>query len=409
MKNGNAAPVLLTDTAKGVLKGASEQGLGEEKLNSLKERLASVSGAKKNSDAVPSQEHLDRLLKHYQNGRFSEAEQLALSITKEFPEHPLSWKVLGSILKQIGRLAESLIINQKSLHLKPLDAESHNNLGNTYKELGRLEDSEVSFKQATMLKPDFPEAYFNLGNTLKEMCNFDKAGANYRKALALDPNHSSAKHLLAAVTGEATKTAPKVYVEELFDNYASKFEHSLITNLEYKIPKIIAEMIINNSSYKFFGSIMDLGCGTGLFGVEIRQFCEYLEGIDLSNKMLDQAKNKNIYNKLVKSDILNYLSYEKLNFDYFVATDVFIYIGDLSDIFRLIKTRNKISGKLAFSTEVHEGDGFFLEQTGRYSHSRKYIDSLCEKFGYTLRHFEVQTLRKDKSRSITGAIYLLDF
>jgi predicted TPR repeat methyltransferase len=98
-----------------------------------------------------------------------------------------------------------------------------------------------------------------------------------------------------------------------------------------------------------------------------------------------------------------------LNFDYFISTDVFVYIGDLSDVFRLIKSSNKKGGKLAFSTEHYDGDSFFLEQSGRYSHSKKYIESLCKTFGYELRHFETQAIRKDKGEYITGGLYLLDF
>ena len=397
------------DEAKLALKQIKKLGMDREKLNPLGAQIVSIPAIKNTGNRCPSQNQLSSLLQHYQNRRFTDAEQLALSIIQEFPEHSFSWKVLGSTLKQTGRLSESLVISQKMLYLEPFDAEAHNNLGNTLEQLGRLEESQVSFTQAIVLEPNFPEAYFNLANTLRELGRFDQAGSSYSKTLALKPNYSSAKHLLAALTGEATVTAPQDYVEGLFDNYAAKFENSLVKNLGYKIPKVIAEMIINNNRCDFLGSMMDLGCGTGLFGVEIEQFCEYLEGIDLSEKMLGEAKKKGVYKKLVKGDILDYLSHENLNFDYFVATDVFIYIGDLSDIFRLIKTRNKVSGKLAFSTEHYDGDGFFLEQSGRYSHSRRYIEGLCRKFGYKLRHCETQTLRKDKNRYIRGAIYLLDF
>ena len=119
-------------------------------------------------------------------------------------------------------------------------------------------------------------------------------------------------------------------------------------------------MITRDNKFGSLGSIMDLGCGTGLLGMEINQFCDYLEGIDLSEKMLAEAKKKNIYNKLIKQDILTHLENATLNFDYFIATDVFTYIGDLSNIFRLISSRNRTPGKLAFSTEDYSGDGFFL-------------------------------------------------
>ena len=64
--------------------------------------------------------------------------------------------------------------------------------------------------------------------------------------------------------------------------------------------------------------------------------------------MLYVAKEKNVYDKLTKQDIETYLSNASLNFDYFVSKDVFVYIGDLSEIFRLIKSLNQKNGKLVF-------------------------------------------------------------
>tara|TARA_B110000208_G_C11681052_1_gene398765 strand:- start:450 stop:626 length:177 start_codon:yes stop_codon:yes gene_type:complete len=50
-------------------------------------------------------------------------------------------------------------------------------------------------------------------------------------------------------------------------------------------------------------------------------------------------------------DILDYLMSEDLEFDIFISTDVFIYIDDLSDVFGMIKSRNRFGGKLVFSTK----------------------------------------------------------
>ena len=157
------------------------------------------------------------------------------------------------------------------------------------------------------------------------------------------------------------------------------------------------------------GSILDLGCGTGLAGLELRQFCSNLEGIDLSNAMIEQARSKNVYDRLIHGDIVDYLSTAKLDFDYFVATDVFIYVGELTDVFHLIKSRNKRAGHLAFSTEHTEREGFFLETSGRYSHSRAYIEGLCEKFDCRVSHFSKTDLRKEKSDFLVGGLYVVDF
>jgi hypothetical protein len=47
----------------------------------------------------------------------------------------------------------------------------------------------------------------------------------YNKALAIKPDYGNAKHLLASLTGETTNSAPREYVEKLFDGYANKFDN----------------------------------------------------------------------------------------------------------------------------------------------------------------------------------------
>ena len=70
----------------------------------------------------PSQQQLNSLLECYQAGRLDDAEKLSLSITQEFPKHQFGWKVIGALLKQNGRINESLIDSQKSVQLDPQDA-----------------------------------------------------------------------------------------------------------------------------------------------------------------------------------------------------------------------------------------------------------------------------------------------
>ena len=353
--------------------------------------------------------HSNLGITHKELGRLDEAVssyRQAVAFKHDFAE---AHSNLGITLKKLGRLDEAVSSCRQAIVLKPDFAEAHSNLGLTFQELGRLDEAEISYRQAIALKPDFVEAHSNLGITLQELGRLDEAEASYTQVIALKPDDSSAKHLLDALSGNTTESAPLDYVERLFDNYASKFEKSLVDNLEYKTPKLIAEIILRDSNSDSLGSIIDLGCGTGLLGAEIKQVCKHLEGLDLSQKMLDEAKNKSVYDELIKQDILGYLASADLNFDYFIATDVFVYIGDLSDVFQLIKSRNKTGGKLVFSTEHYEGDDFLLEQSGRYSHSKMYIEGLCEKFGYTLRHFETQPLRKETNKYISGGLYILDF
>jgi predicted TPR repeat methyltransferase len=293
--------------------------------------------------------------------------------------------------------------------LKPDFAKAHNNLGIILKELEKLDEAEASYRKAITLKPDYAEAHSNLGGLLIKLNKLEEAKICYKKTIKLKPDYEEAKHLLSALTGKITNTAPRVYVEKLFNNHAINFEHSLVNKLEYKAHNLITELIVAKNPNIQLGSVLDLGCGTGLIGDEIKKYCSNLEGIDLSKSMLKKASDKNIYDKLEHKDILEYLSTEDLDFNYFISCDVLIYIGELSKIFRLIKSRNKSKGKFAFSTEHTDRDSFFLEQTGRYSHSKKYIERLCNEFGYKLSHFETTNLRKEKDKFIIGGLYLLDF
>jgi tetratricopeptide (TPR) repeat protein len=144
----------------------------------------------------PSQEQLSLLLQQYQNGRYPETEKLALTITQEFPKHQFAWTMLGIVLKQTGRISESLVPSQEAVALCPQDAEAHYNLGLTFAELKRLHEAEGSYTQAIALKFDFAEAHSNLGVTLQELGRLDEAEASYTQAIALKPDFAEAHYNL---------------------------------------------------------------------------------------------------------------------------------------------------------------------------------------------------------------------
>ena len=185
------------DTAKQVIAEGKTQEFAGDKLNVLEAWLTSSADGK-----VPPQAQLDSLLEYYQVGRYGDAEKLALSITQEFPEQSSGWKALGAVLKQTGRISESLASMHKSVQLAPEDAEAHNNLGNTLQELIRLDEAEASYRQAIALKPDYAEAHSNLGVTLQELGRLDEAAASYRQAIALRSDFAEAHSNLGVTLQE---------------------------------------------------------------------------------------------------------------------------------------------------------------------------------------------------------------
>ena len=316
---------------------------------------------------------------------------------------------MGISLKNKGEFPAALDCYKKAIKIKPDYAEAHNNMGTVLLDMFELDAAIECLQKALQIKPDYAEAYCNIGNALQEKGELNAAINSFERALHITPNYPEVRHILASLTGETTRSAPRAYVEKLFDSCAFKFERSLVDDLEYHTPKILSELIVANHCNGSLGSVLDLGCGTGLVGVEVRQFCSNLEGLDLSKFMIEEARKKDVYDSLAHGDILDYLATETLDFNHFIATDVFIYLGEVSEVFRLIKSRNLRNGCLSFSTEHTEEKEFVLESTGRFSHSKSYIESLCKKFDFRLSGFEKTNLRKEKGEFIIGALYILDF
>ena len=171
--------------AKAVLAEVKDKGAKGEAFDQLEQRL----NVPNELPTDPSQQQLNSLLEHYQNGGLDDAEKLAVFITNEFPKHQFAWKVLGAVLGQTGRKSEAVDANQTAVALSPQDAIAHYNLGITLQELGRLDDAEASYKQAIALKPDYAEAYSNLGVTIKELGRLEEAASSYTKASFLQPKN----------------------------------------------------------------------------------------------------------------------------------------------------------------------------------------------------------------------------
>jgi len=173
--------------AKQAIKKAKKAGFSGEKFRGLSQQLMSSTGV-----TTPPQSELDSLLQLYQNGKYGDAEKLAISLTQSFSTHAFSWKILGALFGQTGRQAESLDANQKAARLSPQDAEAHNNLGVSLLKQGSLEEAEKNFRQAIALKPDYAGAHNKLGGTLLDLGKLDEAEASYRRAIECKPNYHQA-------------------------------------------------------------------------------------------------------------------------------------------------------------------------------------------------------------------------
>ena len=139
---------------------------------------------------------IETMLACYQNGQYETAQNLALSITKQFPNHNISWKVLSEIHIKSGKMDSALIAIQKAVKINPKDAEAHNNMSLIYFKLKLFEKAIKSSKKAIELKPDFVNAHNNLGIILQKIEKFEQAEFRFKKAIELNSDYAEAHYNL---------------------------------------------------------------------------------------------------------------------------------------------------------------------------------------------------------------------
>lgn len=317
---------------------------------------------------------------------------------------------LGVALQELGLLAEAADSFQAVLTANPLDTDALYYLGLVFKDIGQLDDAEKCFQYVLALDSDHRKAHSSLGMVYYLLGEFDKAVIAYRQAIDAGDDPETNKHMLAALTGQQTETAPQKYIADLFNNYSATFDSSL-RGIGYRIPALLKEALtgLPDCPARFVNAV-DLGCGTGLSGLPFRTMSERLHGVDLAEKMLEKARERGIYETLAQSDILEFLRTGEEQFDLFILTDVFVYIGKLDPLFTAMGNRALPDARLLFSTEGCKDDKqFILQPTGRYAHSRRYITNLAVKNGFTISDVRPVGIRKEKEKWIKGDMYILTY
>lgn len=334
----------------------------------------------------------------------SECYKKALKLDPLVPETLFN---LGMIFYRQGNLDEAASYLERSIEVNPAFHEAYMMLSKIYREQGQPELATACFIKVLAIKPDKIEALFELGNLYAANQDHTNAVFYFKRVLEIDPGNESARHAVAALSGQTTATAPRTHVENLFDDLSKDFDLHL-EQLGYRTPELLKEMVISLSDEsENFDFAIDLGCGTGLSGIQFRQMAKHFTGIDLSQKMVELARAKNIYDELFRGDVCQYLDSSQHQYDLFIATDVFIYIGELSEIFRKVRAHAKPGSLFVFSTEVESGQGYVLRPSGRYAHSRNYIEVLADKFGFTIASSQTTNLRKEAQQQIIGELFVL--
>jgi predicted TPR repeat methyltransferase len=264
--------------------------------------------------------------------------------------------------------------------------------------------------QATELAPGFASAWFTLGQIREQLDERDAAIEAFCKAREADPDDRHGASLRLMLLGaERLSGMPPAYVRALFDQYAPKFEAALVGDLGYRGPALLFKAVLaaRHAVRKpaFFRRAIDLGCGTGLAASAFAREVDHFIGIDLSPRMIAQARATGLYAELEVAEMVEGLrSKPDASANLVLAADAMVYLSDLAPVLREVRRVLVAGGLLAFTVETHRGDGVMLGEGLRYAHSANCVRASIEDAGLTLSQLDELSARNEDNTPVPGLV-----
>jgi predicted TPR repeat methyltransferase len=338
-------------------------------------------------------------------GRLEEAVPMLQQATSADPAYADAWTCLSLSHAALAQWQDAVDALRQASTLSPHNAELLFHHGQCLLRLGRSAEAMQAFDRAVAVDPKHANAWSARGDLLRELHQLDAAAACYEKALALGADPELTGYYLASVKG-TTAPPPRRYVEALFDDYAADFQNHVVGQLRYQGYELLLRPLADAG--RRFPRALELGCGTGLCGPLLRPLVDVLDGIDISQAMLEQAQKLGIYRNLIHADIGAYLKTAEGEVDLVVAADVFIYVGDLAEVFRSVRRLLVPGGRFAFTVEAPDNDeDLQLLPSLRYAHSERYIRQLAQASGFTVDEMFSAPIRYDQAQPLEGMyVYL---
>jgi predicted TPR repeat methyltransferase len=321
--------------------------------------------------------------------------------------HANAYSNLGVLLRATGKPIEAEAAYRAAIRLNPNHIDAYTNLGILLNALKRPEEAVTCFCKVILLRPKHREARKLLALAHCTLGEVDEAIRIFEEWLAEEPDDPIATHMLAACTGRGVPSrASDGFVAGTFDSFAASFE-SKLEKLLYRAPRLVGAMLEDSALQPSRNlDVLDAGCGTGLCGPLVAPYARRLTGVDLSAGMLTQAKEKSVYDELVRGELTTLLRERREAFDLIVSADTLCYFGALDEVAAAAAQALRPAGLFIFTVERELGEpvfGYRLELHGRYSHSRAYVEGLLAGAGLAADIVEAD-LRMESGVPVPGLV-----
>lgn len=276
---------------------------------------------------------------------------------------------------------------------------------------GEAEAAADLLTQAVELAPDFTSAWFALGEIRQDRLG-DRHGAidAFRRARSVDPRdrHGAGLRLMRLGAANLDAMSP-AYVGTLFDQYAPRFDKSLVEDLGYRGPALLLEAVREvcaaTGRVMVFRRAIDLGCGTGLVGRAFAPIVSEIIGFDLSPQMIERARASRVYARLAVTDLVQGLANEPpASAELILAADVLIYIQDVAPLLREATRVLQPDGLLAVTAETHAGDGVVLTAGLRFAQAESYLREELEQAGLAVALLQHASARNENQAPLPGLV-----
>lgn len=264
--------------------------------------------------------------------------------------------------------------------------------------------------QAIELAPDFTSAWFTLADIREQLGEHDAAVAAFQNARASDANDRHGAGLrLMRLGAEPVSGMPQAYVQTLFDQYAPRFESSLVDELGYRGPKLLFHAVLSVRAAArrpaLFKRAIDLGCGTGLAAAAFARNVDQFIGVDLSPRMIERARATGLYVELEVADMLQGLRAQAdASAHLMLAADAMVYVADIAPVLKEAARVLVPGGLIAFTTETHDGEDVIIGEGLRYAHAAAHVRAEVETAGLKLVLLEDRSARNEDNTPVPGLV-----